>query len=123
MQFEAVRLGLANADLDRLVSPFPPLADAPSDDDPPDPPADVIDSATRRQIRLALERVEAEEAAWFVAEEGTTKVGMVFGELIHGEVNVRIWIHPDYRKRGYGTAALRGCFVFATAITSRPAIP
>lgn len=59
------------------------------------------------EIRLALERVEAEEAAWFVAEEGTTKVGMVFGELIHGEVNVRIWIHPDYRKRGYGTAALR----------------
>lgn len=59
------------------------------------------------EIRSALERVEAEEAAWFVAEEGTTKVGMVFGELIHGEVNVRIWIHPDYRKRGYGTAALR----------------
>ena len=24
-----------------------------------------------------------------------------------GEVNVRIWIHPDHRKRGYGTAALR----------------
>ena len=32
---------------------------------------------------------------------------MVFGELLHGEVNVRIWIHPDHRKRGYGTAALR----------------
>jgi GNAT superfamily N-acetyltransferase len=32
---------------------------------------------------------------------------MVFGELVHGEVDVRIWIHPDYRKRGYGTAALR----------------
>ena len=35
------------------------------------------------------------------------KVGMVFGEYISGEVAVRIWIHPDYRKRGYGTAALR----------------
>jgi hypothetical protein len=32
---------------------------------------------------------------------------MVFGELVGGEVNVRIWIHPDHRKKGYGTAALR----------------
>ncbi|MBV9091582.1 MAG: GNAT family N-acetyltransferase [Mycobacteriaceae bacterium] len=59
------------------------------------------------EIRAALARVDAEEAAWFVAVEGTQKVGMVFGELVGGEVNVRIWIHPDYRQRGYGTAALR----------------
>jgi GNAT superfamily N-acetyltransferase len=59
------------------------------------------------EIGAALSRVDAEEAAWFVALEGTQKVGMVFGELVGGEVNVRIWIHPDYRKRGYGTAALR----------------
>jgi RimJ/RimL family protein N-acetyltransferase len=32
---------------------------------------------------------------------------MVFGDLNHGEVNVRIWIHPEHRKKGYGTAALR----------------
>ena len=32
---------------------------------------------------------------------------MIFGDLDSGEVNVRIWIHPDYRKQGYGTAALR----------------
>ena len=32
---------------------------------------------------------------------------MVFGELVSGEVDVRIWIHPEHRKRGYGTAALR----------------
>jgi len=32
---------------------------------------------------------------------------MVFGELASGEVNVRIWIHPAFRKLGYGTAALR----------------
>ena len=49
----------------------------------------------------------AEEAAWFVAVDGDEKVGMVFGELIGGEVNVRIWIHPGHRKKGYGTAALR----------------
>jgi GNAT superfamily N-acetyltransferase len=59
------------------------------------------------EIRAALARADAEEAAWFVALDGTQKVGMVFGELVGGEVNVRVWIHPDYRKRGYGTAALR----------------
>lgn len=59
------------------------------------------------EIRAALARVDDEEAAWFVAVDSGEKVGMVFGELLGGEVNVRIWIHPDYRKRGYGTAALR----------------
>lgn len=59
------------------------------------------------EIRAALGRVDDEEAAWFVAVDSGQKVGMVFGELVRGEVDVRIWIHPDYRKRGYGTAALR----------------
>lgn len=59
------------------------------------------------EISLARERVSAEEAAWFVAIDGDDKVGMVFGELLGGEVNVRIWIHPDHRKKGYGTSALR----------------
>ena len=59
------------------------------------------------EITAAQRRVDAEDAAWFVAVEGTDKVGMVFGELVGGEINVRIWIRPDYRKRGYGTAALR----------------
>jgi ribosomal protein S18 acetylase RimI-like enzyme len=59
------------------------------------------------EIRAALRRVDDEEAAWFVAVDSGQKVGMVFGELVGGEVNVRIWIHPDYRKKGYGTAALR----------------
>jgi GNAT superfamily N-acetyltransferase len=59
------------------------------------------------EIRAAVGRVDAEEAAWLVAVDGSDKVGMVFGELSGGEVNVRIWIHPAYRKRGYGTAALR----------------
>jgi hypothetical protein len=54
-----------------------------------------------------VSRVAAEEAAWLVAVDGSEKVGMVFGELAGGEVNVRVWIHPKYRKRGYGTAALR----------------
>ena len=59
------------------------------------------------EIRAAISRVDAEEAAWLVALDGSAKIGMVFGELAGGEVNVRIWIHPDYRKQGYGTAALR----------------
>lgn len=59
------------------------------------------------EIRAALARVDDEEAAWFVAVDSGEKVGMVFGELVRGEVDVRIWIHPDHRKRGYGTAALR----------------
>jgi GNAT superfamily N-acetyltransferase len=59
------------------------------------------------EIRSALTRADAEESAWFVAVEGAQKVGMVFGELAGGEVTVRIWIHPDFRQRGYGTAALR----------------
>jgi hypothetical protein len=59
------------------------------------------------EIRAALSRVDDEEAAWFVAVDAGEKVGMVFGELARGEVEVRIWIHPDHRKKGYGTAALR----------------
>jgi ribosomal protein S18 acetylase RimI-like enzyme len=59
------------------------------------------------EIRAAVNRVSAEEAVWLVAEERDQKVGMVFGELVGGEVNVRIWIHPEFRHRGYGTAALR----------------
>lgn len=59
------------------------------------------------EIGAALGRVDDEEAAWFVAVDSGHKVGMVFGELVRGEVDVRIWIHPDHRKRGYGTAALR----------------
>jgi GNAT superfamily N-acetyltransferase len=59
------------------------------------------------EIRAGLQRVAAEDAAWLVAIHGSQKIGMVFGDLVGGEVNVRIWIHPEYRKSGYGTAALR----------------
>ncbi|VEG55630.1 Gcn5-related N-acetyltransferase [Mycolicibacterium aurum] len=66
-------------------------------------PARPIDE----EIRSAQGRIDQEDAAWFVAVVEDAKVGMVFGELERGEVNVRIWIHPDHRKKGYGTAALR----------------
>lgn len=59
------------------------------------------------EINSARVRVDDEDAAWFIALDGAQKVGMVFGDLTGGEVNVRIWIHPEHRKKGYGTAALR----------------
>jgi RimJ/RimL family protein N-acetyltransferase len=59
------------------------------------------------EISSALTRFDNEDAAWFVAFEGEQKIGMVFGELTQGEVDVRIWIHPEHRKKGYGTDALR----------------
>ncbi|WP_299563393.1 GNAT family N-acetyltransferase [uncultured Mycolicibacterium sp.] len=66
------------------------------------PPGDLDE-----EIRAAQRRMADEEAAWLVAVADGRKVGMVFGELADGEVNVRIWIHPDHRRKGYGTAALR----------------
>jgi len=66
-------------------------------------PAQPLDD----EIRFAQRRIDQEDAAWFVAVVETAKVGMVFGELERGEVNLRIWIHPEHRKKGYGTAALR----------------
>ncbi|MFT3716102.1 MAG: GNAT family N-acetyltransferase [Gordonia sp. (in: high G+C Gram-positive bacteria)] len=59
------------------------------------------------EMAAGADRVDAEDAAWLVALEGSDKVGLVFGELRDGEVNVRVWIRPMDRKRGYGTAALR----------------
>lgn len=59
------------------------------------------------ELRAAQQRLHLEEAAWFVAIDGDDKVGIVFGELDGGEVNVRVWIHPAHRQKGYGTAALR----------------
>ncbi|HPX36159.1 MAG TPA: GNAT family N-acetyltransferase [Mycobacterium sp.] len=73
------------------------------------------------EIAGALDRLKAEEAAWFVAIDGDDKVGMVFGELNGAEVNVRIWIHPAHRKKGYGTSALRRSRAELAAVF--PAVP
>jgi hypothetical protein len=59
------------------------------------------------ELKQAATRVDNEDAVWFVALEDDVKVGLVFGELRENEVDVRIWIHPEQRKRGYGLAALR----------------
>jgi len=65
-------------------------------------PAGTLDD----EIRLGMNRIGDEDAVWLVAVVGEEKVGMVFGELVGGEVSVRIWIHPAHRQKGYGTAAL-----------------
>lgn len=58
-----------------------------------------------------LQRIDDESAAWFVAEcttgDAPSSVGLVFGELTGNEVDVAIWVAPDARKQGYGTAALK----------------
>ncbi|NLG56439.1 MAG: GNAT family N-acetyltransferase [Rhodococcus sp.] len=64
------------------------------------------------QERLSgIERVRDESAAWFVAEDSDSgdTVGLVFSELAGREVDVAIWIVPDKRKQGYGTAAVKHC--------------
>ncbi|GAA4664722.1 GNAT family N-acetyltransferase [Gordonia humi] len=59
------------------------------------------------EIASGVGRVDNEDAVWLVAVEDQEKVGIVFGELSDGEVDVRIWIRPERRKQGYGVAALR----------------
>ncbi|MGO3326963.1 GNAT family N-acetyltransferase [Gordonia sp. (in: high G+C Gram-positive bacteria)] len=61
------------------------------------------------EIAQGVGRVDNEDAVWLVAVENNDKVGIVFGELVRGEVDVRIWIRPESRKKGYGVAALRRC--------------
>ncbi|WP_433609916.1 GNAT family N-acetyltransferase [Prescottella agglutinans] len=64
-----------------------------------------------QERRSGLKRIDDESAAWFVAECTTgdepKSVGLVFGELTGNEVDVAIWVAPDSRKQGYGTAALK----------------
>ncbi len=63
--------------------------------------------AVSDEIAAAGQRVDAEDAVWLVAVEGPSKIGLVFGELTAGEVDVRVWIHPEHRKKGYAAASLR----------------
>ncbi|QRY61855.1 GNAT family N-acetyltransferase [Gordonia sp. PDNC005] len=59
------------------------------------------------EISAASDRVDSEDAVWLVAVDDDEKVGIVFGELTDGAVDVRIWIRPESRKKGYGVSALR----------------
>ncbi len=60
------------------------------------------------EIRAAVDRVAAEEAAWLVAESSARRRSAWCSvSWPAAKSNVRIWIHPSFRKQGYGTAALR----------------
>lgn len=55
-----------------------------------------------------LARIADETAAWFIAEETDgAPVGLIFGEIDGGEIDVAIWIDPERRKQGYGTATIK----------------
>ena len=54
---EAVRLGLATVDFDRLAQPYPPMPEAPLDQEGPEPAPDILEPAAVRQIRIALEHI------------------------------------------------------------------
>ncbi|QDV36820.1 fibronectin type III domain-containing protein [Tautonia plasticadhaerens] len=55
---EADRIGVPAEELDRLLEPIAPMPEAPAEADEPDEPTpDVIDSATRGQIRRTLEHL------------------------------------------------------------------
>lgn len=59
LRAEAGKLGLEIGDLDRLMQPFPPMPEAPTPvgEDDADPPLEVIEPATRRQIQVALDHL------------------------------------------------------------------
>jgi len=55
---QALKLGLTHDDLDRLAEAIPPKPEAPAEVDVPDPPADVLDPAMRKQIAVALDHLK-----------------------------------------------------------------
>lgn len=70
-------------------------------------PADRVEA----ERRAGLRRVDDESAVWFVAErkagDHAECVGLVFGELTGSEVELAVWVAPDARKQGVGTAAIK----------------
>lgn len=59
------------------------------------------------ELRDGRFRIEQEDAAWFVVVEDGTPVGMVFGELVGGDVTVSVWVAEPHRRRGLGMGSLR----------------
>ena len=61
LRSEATSLGLANGDFDRLAAPYPPMPEAPIHNEAAEPAPDVIEAATRRQIRIALDHLRRQD--------------------------------------------------------------
>ena len=54
---QADRLGLDPSDLERLIESIPPRPEAPAESEAPEPPPEVLDAVTRKQIRVALDHL------------------------------------------------------------------
>ncbi|MEU5840956.1 GNAT family N-acetyltransferase [Rhodococcus sp. NPDC047139] len=72
---------------------------------------DDSEEKVESERRRGTELMDDESGMWLVAEDLSgdepKPVGFAFGELSGNEVEVRIWVHPDARKQGYGTATLK----------------
>ncbi|TCN51336.1 acetyltransferase (GNAT) family protein [Rhodococcus sp. SMB37] len=72
---------------------------------------DGSDEAVETERRKGAALMDDESGMWLVAEDLSgdepRKIGFAFGELSGNEVEVRIWVRPEARKQGYGTATLK----------------
>ncbi|MDG3011491.1 GNAT family N-acetyltransferase [Rhodococcus sp. D2-41] len=98
----------SGSDADRAL--FRARATEPREDGTTLFPEDRIDD----EIAGGLRRINEESTAWLVAEDPTDKagpqpVGLVIGELVDAGVEVRLWVTPEQRKQGYGTALMLKC--------------
>ncbi|MDB5351190.1 MAG: hypothetical protein JWN86_2437 [Planctomycetota bacterium] len=120
LRTESIRLGVTPDEFDRLLQPYPPMPETPVEIDVPEPPADVIDPATRRQIRIALEhlrrrdlydvlglardapmaeivaRSDAERQRWMHKAQVTAEKTAWLEAISYAQSHLT---HPDYRAR------------------------
>ncbi|UYP19465.1 GNAT family N-acetyltransferase [Rhodococcus sp. Z13] len=72
---------------------------------------DDSDERVEAERQRGAQLMDDESGMWLVAEDLSgdepKPVGFAFGELTGNEVDVRIWIRPELRKQGYGTATLK----------------
>lgn len=72
---------------------------------------DGSDERVAAEHTRGRELMDDESGMWLVAEDLSgdepRQVGFAFGELAGNEVDVRIWVRPELRKQGYGTATLK----------------
>lgn len=77
--------------------------------------ADQLGDGSKERVAAEQARGNAlmsdESGMWLIAEDLSgdepTPVGFAFGELEGNDVEVRIWVRPELRKQGYGTATLK----------------
>ncbi len=64
-------------------------------------------SSLQDGVRLGESRIDAEDESGLSPSPPPRTSESSSVNSPAGEVNVRLWIHPDHRKKGHGTAALR----------------